>query len=264
MKAKLISFHPKLAAILDGLFSVAMIWWIAKIGTPTMLLVWFIFRAGWWVALVECMYYPPSISRLKHWVALIIFNLGLTSFLVFIDWQVAWYLAAAIFVLAPLFSFWLVPAREDELSVLAKPQRRARFLMSVIGLAGIWSGVAAMITFQIISQSSTLLLISSAAVVTALVSVWWWAEYGSELNKNLLYSALVILLVIFELSYVVALWPVGYLVAGFFITWVWYDLWILLRFSFSKEGIDWRRQKTFLLINVILAIIFLSLIVRWR
>src|SRR3989344_9055191 len=148
---KLISFHPKLAAGLDCLFSSAMIWWIFKLTNPWLLIVWFLFRVIWWAALVQCMYYPPFVNRYKHLVSLIFFNLGLLAFLVFVDARFTADLLVLIFVLLPAVTFWLVPEKANALSIIAKPQRRARFLMSGVGLAGGWSGGVALIVFQITS-----------------------------------------------------------------------------------------------------------------
>ncbi len=261
---KIISLHPKLAAILDGLFSLALMWWITKITSPWLLILWFFFRIGWWVALVQCMYYPPFISRLKHLVALTIFNAGLLSFLVFIDWKVAWYLVAGLFIAVPVLSFWFVPERADELTVLAKPHRRSRFLMSVLGVAGLWSGAEALIVLQIVSQSVAWFVIIFASVATVAISAWWWREYGLEYDKNFLMSGAVLLLVIFELAFLTVLLPLGYLMSSLFITWVWYIVWLVFRFTLSKEGINWKRQRNFLLVNAIILGIFLGAIARWK
>ncbi len=264
MKPKLISFHPKLAAILDGVFSLILIWWLTKIDNPWLILVWFLFRIGWWVALVVCMYYPPFIHRFKHLISLVIFNIGLTSLLIFIDWKITWYLAAFVFLAIPLFSFWLVPARAEELTILGKPHRRARFLMTIFGIAGLWAGAQAIIFFQILDRSLVWLVFVSAAIFTTAVSAWWWSEYGIEFNKNFLYHLFSLLLSILEISYVIFLWPLGYMISGVLVAWIWYLVWLLFRFSLSKEGVDWARQKFVLAGNVLLMISFLVFVARWR
>jgi len=110
------------------------------------------------------MYYPPFISRAKHLVALAIFNSGLLFFLIFIDWNVAWYLVAALYIIVPVLSFWFVPERSDELTVFSKPHRRTRFLMSVLGVAGLWSGAEALVVLQIVTQPLTWVVMAVAGV----------------------------------------------------------------------------------------------------
>ena len=58
-----ISFHPKLAAALDLLFGLVLVWWVGKIGALWLFGVWWLFRAAWWFGLLGCMYYPPFLSR---------------------------------------------------------------------------------------------------------------------------------------------------------------------------------------------------------
>jgi hypothetical protein len=70
--------------------------------------------------------------------------------------------------------------------------------------------------------------------------------------------------VLSEMAYVVLLWPLGYFTSGLLLTWMWYIVWLMLRFFISEEGINWNRQRWFLLTNAILVGIFLSLLARWK
>ncbi|MBI5729061.1 MAG: hypothetical protein HY983_02370 [Candidatus Magasanikbacteria bacterium] len=260
-----ISFHPKLAAALDLLFGLVLIWWVGRIGTLWLFGIWWLFRAVWWFALVECMYYPPFLSRLRHWATLAVFNLGALFFIIFVDSALARYLVKGIILLVPLVSFLLIPEHADQLSMFAKPERRWRFLMSVFALAGFWSGAFALSAFGVADTNFLRLSVGlTAAVVTVAVSWWWWREYGLSYGKNFWFSSGVLGLVIFEISYCVALWPLGYLVSGLVVVWLWYLLWLLLRFSQTAEGINWRRQRFFLSANALLFTLFLIFIARWK
>ena len=260
-----ISFHPKLAAALDVLFGLALVWWVGKIETPWLFGVWWLFRAAWWFGLLGCMYYPPFLSRARHWASLAVFNLGALFFIIFVDSVLARSLVKGSLLLVPLASFLLVPERADQLSVLAKPERRWLFLMNVFALAGLWSGVFALVAFGVVDTSLLRLATGlSAVVATAAVSVWWWREYDLPFGRNLWLSGGVLALVIFEIFYCLALWPLGYLVSSFLMVWLWYVLWLFLRFSQTAEGIDWKRQRFFLGANAVLFTLFLIFIARWK
>jgi len=58
--------------------------------------------------------------------------------------------------------------------------------------------------------------------------------------------------------------PLGFFASGLFLTWFWYDLWLLTRFNLSKDGIIWKKQRFFVIINIILMIAFLAFVVRWK
>jgi len=75
---------------------------------------------------------------------------------------------------------------------------------------------------------------------------------------------LAFLAIIFELVWLVARLPLGNLVSGFLLVWLWYLLWILLRFNLSAQGIVWRKQAKFLILNLFIFIIFLIFVARWR
>lgn len=262
MVKRLISMHPKLAAVLDGVFSLFLLWSLRGVHYPWMLWVWFGVRIVWWAVLTQFVYYPPYLSRVRHAVSLTIFNLGIISFLVFSDPSVLNYSRILFFGL-PLVSFWLIPARKDSLSVMLKPHRRWKFFMSLFGVAGLWLAFEAGIEFQIVSGSSALFGIFAAALVTALISSWEWNEYGIAFSPKFFQLAGIMFLLFAQLGTVVFLWPVGYFVSAFFITWVWYLTWLLFRFDLT-EGIRWSHQKYFVATNLILMIVFLVSVVRWK
>ena len=66
-----------------------------------------------------------------------------------------------------------------------------------------------------------------------------------------------------ELSWVLSVTPIGYLVFGLFLVWFWYLLWLMARFHFSNEGIIWKKQIPFLILNLGLLLIFVVFIVQW-
>lgn len=262
---KTISLHPKLAAVLDALFGLILIWWAGKIGSFWLFGLWWLVRAVWWFGLLEIMYYPPHLSRIRHFISLVVFNLGTLFFIIFIDSALARLLVTICLVLGPFVSFLLVPEKADELFVFAKPERRWQFLLNVFALAGIWSGTFALITFGVISTNLLRLFVGLAASLTTVALSWlWWREYNLSYGKNFWLSGFILDLIIFEFFYCIALWPIGYLISALLITWVWYLLWLLLRFSQTAEGINWKRQQFFLGANAALFTLFLIFIARWK
>jgi len=65
-----------------------------------------------------------------------------------------------------------------------------------------------------------------------------------------------------EIFWALYLLPFGYIVLGFFATWIWYVMLLLIRFHISTEGIRWKEQTRFLMGNGILFVAMLFLI-RW-
>ena len=86
--------------------------------------------------------------------------------------------------------------------------------------------------------------------------------YLLSLREHWLWVWLMIFL-IFELVWVAHLLPVGYLVAGFLVTWLWYLLQLLTRFHFGPSGVLWQKQKWFLVGNAALYVLTLVFFVRW-
>lgn len=260
---RIISLHPKLAAIFDAVFSVILLWWMVGFRSPSMIGVWFAIRLIWWIVLSQFVYYPPYLSRIRHFVSLVIYNIGIVPFLIFSDpttIRIIQFFAIA----APFISFWLIPPQADSLSIMVKPHRRWKFFMSLFGVAGIWLFVEASITFQIITGNLIFSSIAIASLLTTAISYWEWKEYSLEANKDFYSMLFVMFLLLLEVGAILFLWPVGYFISSFILTWFWYVIWLLFRFYLSKEGIHWNQQRIFIIANLILMILFLTSFVRWR
>ncbi|GEM_PF-1088828 len=102
------------------------------------------------------------------------------------------------------------------------------------------------------------------AVVLGGVSWMIWLLYFPEKEQqDRLLSAGVLSLAMFQLFWIMKYLPLGYLVLGIMITWVWYVLQLFFRFNFSSQGILWKDQRVFLLMNVVLYMFMLVFLVRW-
>ncbi len=261
---KSLSFHPKLAAVLDLFVNLVMIWWLRQFHSWWMVGIWLLFRLAIWGAFMWLVYYPAEMSRYKHLASLVVMSLGSLSFLLFIEWQLAWYLFGALFCFFSFFSFWLLPASSVSLATFLKPHLRWRFIMSVIGLAGIFQGAGAIISFQIVSGVSSWVWLILASLLSTFIAGWWWLEYGVERNKRFWLWVGFWFLLILELLWVIGLLPIGYLTSTLVLIWCWYVVWLLVRFNLTQEGINWRKQIWFLGFNAILFPLFLIFIIRWK
>jgi len=261
---KSISFHPKLVSILDAIISVIMLWWLKEVNFWWLLVVWLLFRLAIWFILISLVYYPSEAIRWRHFLSLSIFGLGILFFLIFTEWQVGWYVLSAIFVSLPFFSFWILPSTKITLVSFLKPHLRWRFIMCSIGLAGIFSGIGAIISFQILQNLNIWLWLVLASLISAVLAGWWFWEYGLPYSKKFIISLLVIFILILEFFWVITLLPLGYLATGLLQVWVWYVIWLFVRFHLLPEGIVWRKQVSFIIFNLSLILLFLFFVVRWR
>lgn len=261
MKLSSISLHPKLGAAFDAFVSLGLLLWLPVVGHTASLIVWGLTRLIAWLLLVAAVYYPPGFSRLRHFLTLGLFWCGVTTALIFIDRQALWYLVAISVLVLPAVSFALIPSAQAALSFIIKPWRRWRLTMVVFGLMGIFSGLFAASVFQVVPPLTWWVPLLSG-LFSALIAEWWWREYAVPPRTERL-SLLVFALVFAELTAIVGFWPLGYFASGLLIVWLWYVSWLMMRFHLSTEGVNWKKQTPFLIINATLLIIFLF-ILRWR
>lgn len=262
--SKPLSFHPKLAAVLDLIINLMMLLWLRQFHSWWMVGIWLMLKFAIWGVFMWLVYYPAEMSRSKHLASLAVMTLGSLSFLLFIEWDFAWYLFGALFCLFSFFSFWLLPSSSVSLATFLKPHLRWRFIMSVIGLAGVFEGASAIISFQIAPSISSWVWLILASLFSALIAGWWWLEYGVQKNKRFWLWVGFWFLLVLELLWVVKLLPLGYLTGSLVLIWCWYIGWLMTRFNLSPEGINWRKQIWFLGLNAVLFPLFLIFIIRWK
>ncbi|OGH94082.1 MAG: hypothetical protein A2538_02155 [Candidatus Magasanikbacteria bacterium RIFOXYD2_FULL_41_14] len=260
---KQITSHPRLTAVVDVLGAVIFLWWLNHLNVTWELIAWIFSRALFITVLVRFTFYPTGWNRLRHLASLYLFNFGFLLVLLFTEWRGATILADILFIFAPAVSFWLLPARSDTALIDFKPYRRARLALSVLGLSGMWMGIFASITLNIFKVNFWLWLILGA-LISALTALWWWREYENTLDKKqwLWFGAM--FMMILELAWVIYLLPIGYFITGVVMAWFWYCLWIFVRFHLNSAGINWHKQKNFLIINGGWLILLLVFLARWR
>lgn len=261
MNLRSISLHPKLGAAFDAFVSIGLLLWLPIINNWIVLLLWLLLRLVTWMLLIGVVYYPPTFSRARHFVSLTMFWFGTVFMLIFIDRPALWYMVCVAAVFLSAASFALVPSGKETLSFMIKPWRRSRLMMTVFGLMGIFSGMFAVSVFQILPPLTWWVPIVSG-IFAAVVAEWWWTEYDVTARAGGL-SLVVFALVFAELVAIIGFWPLGHFASGLIITWLWYVCWLMVRFHLSSEGINWKKQTPFLVINVVLLLAFLILL-RWR
>lgn len=262
--ARRISLHPKFAAVVDALFSLVLMFVLRYAGEWWIVGVWFLLRVGVWSGLIRLVYYPKEISRLRHLFSLLVFALGTTLLLLFIEWSVAWQILFAATIFLSAGSFWLLPPVESKLPFMPKPHRRWLLFLNMFGIAGIWSGAYAISAFQILYMVSTWVWMVLASVIATVIAGWWWREYGIKFGRRMMLWSAVWFLIMLEMGWAIMFLPLGFFASGLFLTWLWYDLWLLVRFNLSVEGINWKKQRFFVIMNLILMVSFLAFVVRWK
>lgn len=259
-----LTIHPRLVAVFNLLFGLVFLVLLSRVNSLIIFAVWALLHTALTAMLVMVTYYPETWKRSRHLLTLTLFNAGMTLFLLFTEWSVAWKVLGMVYVLVPALSFWLIPPRGNSLSFEIKPYRRWRLMMCWLGLAGLWSGIFASITLNIFRFNFWLWL-ATGAIVSSLLAWWWWMEYDvADANGRTGLWVLGFFLMTMELSWVFYLLPFGYFVSGLIIAWVWYWLWMLIRFYLSPAGVDWKKQGWLLIVNTTLIVIFLGVLVRWR
>jgi hypothetical protein len=258
-----ISLHPKLAAGLELVLGFVWLTFLPQIDFWWKLLIWGAVRLVWWAILIRLVFYSTGLSRFKHFFSLALFNVGIVSYIVFIDQLVTRQIVEVLAVALPAISLWLLPSTDLELSFALKPERRWRFFLSVLGLSGVWSGIIAGRAFGVYFIHISW-LVAVATLITGAVSAWWWWEYALPVSRRFWESLAVIMLLTFEAAWAVTVSPLGYFEGGLVITWLWYTLWLLMRFHISPDGIVWRKQIVSFVINGAGLVALITLVARWK
>lgn len=249
---------------MDALINVVLLYGLQSVDAWWLFGTWLLMRMILWILLIRLVYYPKEISRPRHFVALVFFSLSvIMGLMIFADWVWSWRVLALSFVLFSAVSFWLLPEGESSLSFVVKPYRRWLFLMDVFGLAGLWGGMYAILSFQLFTQGWFWFGAPLSVVISIVIAGWWWRIYGVEFSRRFWMGLLLMGVLIFEMSWIVWRWPLGYVVNGILVVWLWYNLWLIIRFNLTKEGINWRKQGWFLGFNLFLFILFL-LLIKWK
>lgn len=258
------ALSPLSAAIFNGLAGAVFMWWFLRTSSLAQVEVWLVIWLCFSVIVVLITRYTGSLSRAIHWFSLVLFQSGLAMFLLIVDRSIIWYVVVASGIVLPAISFYFLPSVRSELSFMGRPHMRVTLAMNVFGLAGIWSGIAAAIALTVFPPIWWGALIFSGVVVSMLAAIIWWWYYLKTDLKKITKTTLVFGWVLAQLSLVILLWPTGFLAQGLLIAWVWYLVWLTIRYHLSDQGIDPKRHTYFLVSNIVAMALFLFFLARWK
>ncbi|MBT4121317.1 MAG: hypothetical protein HOA57_03650 [Candidatus Magasanikbacteria bacterium] len=215
-----------------------------------------------WIAVLTFFVYK---AKVNFWDDLYLVVSTALAFLVLIALLEPIYLRYLLMVFACFVLFFLfmriLQKEEVLLSYEEKPYRRMLMMLWVFnGYALITFGFALSIFFP----SLYFWIISFfVGVAMGYISIVVWKMYFNVPVQNFLLRAVLVTLIIWEVMWVIHLLPLGYFVLGGMVVWLWYLIQLFVRFHLSKRGIIWKRQIVFLISNLVLYFLILSLFVRW-
>jgi hypothetical protein len=198
-------------------------------------------------------------NRINNFALSITTVVAFVSLISIVEWKILqlFLILLAGFIIANLFS-WTVG---EYMSYAQKPYRR------MIMMLWVFDAYALLTVFFAVGVLFTgfpfWILALSGGVFFGFVSIMIWKMYYEMKKHKLLLWAFVVFLIMFEIIWVFHFLTFAHLAAGFFITWIWYLITLFVRFHFDHQGIVWKKQKWFLLTNIVLYVILLIFFVRW-
>lgn len=101
------------------------------------------------------------------------------------------------------------------------------------------------------------------AVLLATYMFFVWRMYITISLKENVFWFVIIALFLFEIIWVFKLFPFAHTTLGFFVAWSWYIIQLFLRFHFTSQGLEWKKQRGFMLTNLLIFVMIL-LLSQWR
>lgn len=256
----MLSIKNYLQVFFIGLLSVVCLWAIAWwpnwwLVLPVLLL---------WSALSVWSYYLNYRTEVqfKQNLALLITTIfGITALFVLLEWDfLRWFLLLAGSIFLSLQ--FLRSGNEDKLlSFQQKPYRRMKMMLWVFNVYAFFTFLFAVNIFFPVLSFFILTIIGG--LIASGITLIIFKMYFAVPLKSLSFWGLIVGLIMVELLWLLHLLPLGYLVLGALAVWFWFIIQLFIRFYLSPQGIDWRRQRWFLLVNFLLLLVLLVWVVRW-
>lgn len=262
---------PVFAGLIELVLGIIFAFWFLRSLPSYSLVIFFSFRILLYVPLVFLTRFPPVLSRFAHWFSLLLYQIGFTILLLITDQtssfgtvSILWYIMLFFGSVIPALSFFAVPRLQSELAFMGRPHMRLGIGMMLLGLGGIWSGIGAVITFNLYPALWWAFFVVGGAFISALTAGigWWW--YLRDSLRRIVKASLLIFWVMLQWGLLLSFWPLGFLFCGLFAAWFWYIVWLTVRYYLSDDGIAWPRHGYFLMTHMTTLLILLVAIVRWR
>ena len=155
----------------------------------------------------------------------------------------------------------IIEYEQEESRVYIKKAFRRIFVMGWVFVCG--SFLITTYALSVFFQHIPLwVLFLCVGIFTSMISYAVWRMYFPVSIRRCSLWLLIMAVMNMEIFWALYLLPFGYIVLGFFATWIWYVMLLLIRFHISTEGIRWKEQTRFLMGNGILFVAMLFLI-RW-
>jgi hypothetical protein len=262
---------PIFSGLIEVFLGICFAWWFLRSLSSFSLVIFFSLRILSYLPLVFLTRFPPVLSRFAHGFSLLLYQVGFTILLLITDQtssfgtvSVLWYIMLFLGSILPALSFFAVPRLQSELAFMGRPHMRLGAGMMLFGLGGIWSGVGAVITFNLYPAWWWIFFVVAGALVSALTAAiaWWW--YLRDSLQRILKASMLMFWIMVQWGLLICFWPLGFLFCGLFAAWFWYIVWLTVRYYLSDDGIAWPRHGYFLMAHVATFIMFLVALVRWR
>lgn len=145
---------------------------------------------------------------------------------------------------------WSALSDREAIFVSLKPLRR---VVVAIWTFNVFSITTAIFALSVFFQDIPLWILSVSGALIASYAAYaaWGMYYKAPLSQWAIWVS-GIFLIMFEITWVIDTLPFGYLVLGVLSAWIWYVVQLLIRFHVSPQGILWKKQRWFLLINGVL------------
>jgi hypothetical protein len=227
-----------------------------RMGFFVTLAVWLIFLAvGEWLTQLGDSHH----HRALH--VLVVTSLSFVGLMTLIEWQALLWLLIILGGLTMFALFRTIISEGTLLSIKRKSIRRFMMLLWVFNTYALITTFYAINLFFSRLPFWTLVILSG--ILFAYTSYMIWSMYYTLQIKKTWLWLVIVGFVMVELVWVMHSLPFGYLATGFLVTWVWYLVQLFMRFHFSSKGVVWKKQRVFLITNLVLYIGVLAFFVRW-
>lgn len=191
----------------------------------------------------------------SFWELYFFVEIGLFVLFSVVELPVALFVVVGIATLgAGVLASWGKLAVSPTAFLREKPIRRAVVMLVALAVFAYSSFGQAVLT--LFPNFSPMIVHTLLGVLVSYGAYLAWSLYYDGSTIEFLIPAMVLFCLGFEMSLVISFLSIGYLAAGFIMSWLWYIAQLFIRFHFGKRDIIWRKQKWFLGINVALMIVF--------
>lgn len=242
-----------------GLVSSAALFLISQF--PYRSLFWSILPL-WGVGLVSILWFLRRRYGIKTNCILLIATtvVAFTGLTLLIEWIfLRLFLVGSLGVILAFLGWWTLYGEASPIDV----QKSVRRMMTMLWVFHAYALATVIFAIHILVQAVPFWILALLiAIFFGFISYMVWRLYINLPIRSLLFWVLLLIFFMIECVFVLELLPFGYLVLGLFLTWVWYILQLLFRFHLSRQGLSWRKQRKFLMVNSI-AFVILFFVVRW-